>query len=326
MSNEIFLHNKEREIIKELKQAKKSYYDYYPNSLFENIPELTKNDKYISSYETISKINGSDLNNSFFSESQLKNEIENTNLFLPNLPREPTDFVSILSFPYTNKNTHSLNTSSNNIQSFSNNLKKKKLNLDDNDNNSLYKHRDEQDDTNSLQFLDPNFHIWNQLSEKKSFLTSKSNNWDLKDKDKKIYSYDNGIPFQSPYLSEVNLDIYEEIYQMYYNHQFSYGQYNKVIEEKELIKNLLNMIVGISSTYFTYNSSKEKFEIKDIRIQYLRIVGCDGQSLSRYMQTYLDMGTNFKRLEKLTKIYQSNSEIYGLIDFVHATLLMNLRN
>jgi len=42
------------------------------------------------------------------------------------------------------------------------------------------------------------------------------------------------------------------------------------------------MIVGISSTYFTYNSSKEKFEIKDIRIQYLRIVGCDGQSLSRY--------------------------------------------
>jgi len=103
----------------------------------------------------------------------VKNEIENTNLFLPNLPREPTDFVSILSFPYTNKNTHSLNTSSNNIQSFSNNLKKKKLNLDDNDNNSLYKHRDEQDDTNSLQFLDPNFHIWNQLSEKKSFLTVK---------------------------------------------------------------------------------------------------------------------------------------------------------
>ena len=42
------------------------------------------------------------------------------------------------------------------------------------------------------------------------------------------------------------------------------------------------MIVGISSQYFTYDSSKEKFIIKDIKIQYLRIAGCDGQSLSRY--------------------------------------------
>jgi len=27
-----------------------------------------------------------------------------------------------------------------------------------------------------------------------------------------------------------------------------------------------------------------------------------------YLQTYIDMGTNYKRLEKLTKIYQSNPE------------------
>jgi len=41
------------------------------------------------------------------------------------------------------------------------------------------------------------------------------------------------------------------------------------------------MIIGISSQYFTYDTTKERFIIKDIKIQYLRIVGCDGQSLSR---------------------------------------------
>jgi len=42
------------------------------------------------------------------------------------------------------------------------------------------------------------------------------------------------------------------------------------------------MVVGISSKYFSYDTTKEQFIIKDIKIQYLRIVGCDGQSLSRY--------------------------------------------
>eukprot|EP00833_Pecoramyces_ruminatium_P011200 jgi/Orpsp1_1/1185232/evm.model.c7180000092872.1 len=318
MSNEIFLHNKENETVKELKKAKNSYYDYYPNSLFENVPDLDKNEfKRISPYETVSKINNKDFQPSFFGEFQLKDDIENSNLFLPNLPREPTDFVSILSFPYTNKNSNRLNpnNASNNIQSFSNNLKKKKLNFNDNisiNNNDRSRHN-----TNTSNFFNKekstNFQIWNQISEKKTFLTAKSNNWDLKDKDRKIYLYDNGIPFQSPYLTEINLNLYEEVYQMYYNHQYSYGQYNKIIEEKELIKNILNMIVGISSKYFTYNTAEEKFIIENIKVQYLRIVGCDGQSLSKYLQTYLDMGTNFKRLEKLTKIYQSNPEIYGLI-------------
>jgi len=54
MSNKIFLHNKERETVKELKEAKNSYYDYYPNSLFENVPDIDNDEfKHISSYGTI---------------------------------------------------------------------------------------------------------------------------------------------------------------------------------------------------------------------------------------------------------------------------------
>ncbi|OUM61653.1 hypothetical protein PIROE2DRAFT_12296 [Piromyces sp. E2] len=277
MSNEIFLHNKERETIKNLKEAKNSYYDYYPNTLFENVPNLKK-DKFnrISSYEIISKINNEDKENSYFGEFEINNDLENTHLYLPGLPREPTDFVSILSFPYTNKKDYHLNKPSNNIQNFSSILKNKS-------NNSEKKNKPKINSShrNSLN-TNNNYQLWNQIPKKKSFLTSKSNNWDLKDKDNKIYSYDNGIPFQSPYLSEINLSLYEEVYQMYYNHQYSYGQYNKVIEEKELIKDILNMVVGISSQFFTYDTTKEQFIIKDIKIQYLRIVGCDGQSLSRY--------------------------------------------
>jgi len=54
MSNEIFLHNKERETIKDLKKVKNSYYDYYPNSLFEYVPDLKKDEfNHISPYGNI---------------------------------------------------------------------------------------------------------------------------------------------------------------------------------------------------------------------------------------------------------------------------------
>ncbi|ORX52947.1 hypothetical protein BCR36DRAFT_349614, partial [Piromyces finnis] len=312
MSNEIFLHNNERKTVKELKEEKNSYYNYYPNYLFENIPDVKNNElNHISSYEILSKIKNENEKHSYFGEFEINNDLENTHLYFPSLPREPTDFVSILSFPYTNKNNYRLKTTSsntfNNIQNFSTTFKK---NTNYNDNIEKDKPKNEHKEAYKSG---NNYQLWNQIPKKKAFLTSKSNNWDLKDKDNKVYSYDNGIPFQSPYLSEVNLSLYEEVYQLYYNHQYSYGQYNKIVEEKDLIKDILNMVVGISSRNFIYDTSKEQFSIKNIKIQYLRIVGCDGQSLSKYIQTYLDMGTNFKRLEKLTKIYQSNPEIYGLI-------------
>jgi len=97
----------------------------------------------------------------------VKDNIKDANVYLPNLPREPTDFVSILSFPYTNKKNYHLNkNTSNNIQQFSSILKKKQdINnkndqLNNNNNNISYK-------------LDSNYRLWNQLPNKKTFLTVK---------------------------------------------------------------------------------------------------------------------------------------------------------
>ncbi|ORX52948.1 hypothetical protein BCR36DRAFT_349614 [Piromyces finnis] len=213
MSNEIFLHNNERKTVKELKEEKNSYYNYYPNYLFENIPDVKNNElNHISSY--------------------VNNDLENTHLYFPSLPREPTDFVSILSFPYTNKNNYRLKTTSsntfNNIQNFSTTFKK---NTNYNDNIEKDKPKNEHKEAYKSG---NNYQLWNQIPKKKAFLTSKSNNWDLKDKDNKVYSYDNGIPFQSPYLSEVNLSLYEEVYQLYVNRERE--------REKPFLKNFISII------------------------------------------------------------------------------------
>ncbi|KAI9105679.1 Spc98 family-domain-containing protein [Phlyctochytrium arcticum] len=91
-----------------------------------------------------------------------------------------------------------------------------------------------------------------------------------------------------------------------------------VISDDTLLKDILNVTVGIESKTFEYLARDKAFRVARPQSDAFRIKTCGPASLSSYLQRFANIGTNLVRLEFVANVMRQDISSYGQIGLAFA--------
>ncbi|TPX72336.1 hypothetical protein SpCBS45565_g00418 [Spizellomyces sp. 'palustris'] len=162
--------------------------------------------------------------------------------------------------------------------------------------------------------------IWTSLRKENETLITPLRSWEMLDahyQDRDARRTDGHMV--SPYVSEASFDLFDAIYRNHFSHEFNREEYVFVAEQEQLLKDVMNVIIGIQSDSFVYIPEAMEFRISQDAEGRLRTLGCSATSFQRYLRRFLAIGTNMIRLEYVVRIIEDDTS-YGQIGlaFAHA--------
>jgi hypothetical protein len=104
-----------------------------------------------------------------------------------------------------------------------------------------------------------------------------------------------------PFLTEAPLNVFEPI--------LALQSQSPVIHESDLVKSLIQAIVGLPSIYFYWQQNQFKMRAGED----LRILGVSTLAIKPILQQLLDFGTKLKVIEHIATTLNNNPEQYGSI-------------
>ncbi|KAJ3280102.1 hypothetical protein HK104_000904 [Borealophlyctis nickersoniae] len=257
---------------------------YHPPELFESQPSIVGADTTLnnssfdpsllpqnSSKQTSSSLFGAISHASTSTSSNMWDT--SVSLVLPPLPLEPTDILSIAKSPViTPADT------------------------------SIPHPPEEPLDT---AYADPTLpDIWASLGDDGDAEKSQLRTWEMLDPE-----YDPSLDDEdvSPYLTECSVEVFDAVYREHFEHGFAWEEEATVIEEAVLVKSILNLVIGVPSSIFSYSSDTLSFQLESK----LRVMRCGASSVNSCISRFLAIGTHFTRLERVVAAVKSNFSRFG---------------
>ncbi|KND00770.1 uncharacterized protein SPPG_03883 [Spizellomyces punctatus DAOM BR117] len=162
--------------------------------------------------------------------------------------------------------------------------------------------------------------IWTSLRRENETLITPLRSWEMLDahyQDRDARRTDRHMV--SPYVSEASFELFDAIYRNHFSHEFNREEYLLVAEQEQLLKDVMNLIIGIQSDSFVYIPETMEFRISQDAEGRLRTLGCSATSFQRYLRRFLAIGTNMIRLEHVVRMIEDDTS-HGQIGlaFAHA--------
>lgn len=115
----------------------------------------------------------------------------------------------------------------------------------------------------------------------------------------------------TPFLTEAPTSLFEPVIQSRTNTEV------KVVYESNLVKSLIQAMVGLPSIYFIWNHNR--FEMLPVRI-----LGVSAVAIQPILKEVLLFGTRLRRIEHIAHMCRDNPERYGLIGLALSSCLSQL--
>ncbi|KAJ3050201.1 hypothetical protein HK097_008823, partial [Rhizophlyctis rosea] len=154
----------------------------------------------------------------------------------------------------------------------------------------------------------PDADIWMQLRDGGDTNVSRLRTWDMLGKSY-VEPSRQGVSAKitSAYLTEAPPEVFDAVYDLHFHRGFAWEEEVLVVDEKALVKGLLNISIGVASDLFVPSPNRRSFvTVPGISI---RVLSCGTKSVGRCIYRFLKMGTQFKGLERIVEKLQSDSKI-----------------
>ncbi|KAJ3149053.1 Gamma-tubulin complex component 6 [Geranomyces variabilis] len=115
----------------------------------------------------------------------------------------------------------------------------------------------------------------------------------------------------SPYLTESPLGVFDDVYTNHFMPAPLDIRPEQVVDEDALLQDILNLVLGISSATFNFNTQSMRFGISSKSQTRLRVRTCGTQSFARYLDRFLAIGTLMRRLDYVVEFVEGNIQLCG---------------
>ncbi|KAJ3177011.1 Gamma-tubulin complex component 6 [Geranomyces variabilis] len=115
----------------------------------------------------------------------------------------------------------------------------------------------------------------------------------------------------SPYLTESPPGVFDHVYTHHFLPAPLDNRPEQVLDEDALLQDILNVVLGISSATFNFDTPSMRFELSIKSHTRLRVRTCGSQSFARYLDRFLAIGTLMRRLDYVVEFVEGNIQLCG---------------